>query len=121
MSRKHLRHRDILDAAVKIADWMRAEDSSTPKEVLTLNYYQAIKRARKFTEDEMAELLAIIESGTDNSDILAGVYLLLDNQIAASIYYKRMDEKLRELFRSYPIFHFWKELGAENLIPADMH
>lgn len=115
------KRKDILDAAVKIADWMRAEDTTTPKEVLTLNYYQAIKRVRRFTEDEMAELLAIIESGTDKSDVLAGVYLLLDNQIAASIYYKRMDEKLKELFRSYPIFHFWKESGAENLELADMH
>lgn len=104
---------DILDAATRITDWMRTADTTTPAEVLTLNYYQAIKRTRKFTEEEIAELLTIVESGTDKNDVLAGVHLLLDNQAAASIYYKRMDDSMKELFRYYPIFHFWKDDSTE--------
>lgn len=105
---------DILEATTQIADWLRTADTTTPAEVLTLNYYQAIKRTRKFTEEEIAELLTIVESGTDKNDVLAGVHLLLDNQAAASIYYKRMDEKMKEQFRNYPIFHFWKENSTEG-------
>lgn len=104
---------EILEAATQIADWLRTADTTTPADVLNLNYYQSIKRARKFTEDEVAALLSIVESGTDNYDILAGVHLLLDNQAAASIYYKRMDDSMKELFRYYPIFHFWKDDSTE--------
>ena len=105
---------DILDAATQIADWLRTSDTTTPANVLNLNYYQAIKRNREFTEDEVAALLSIMESGTNDYDILAGVHLLLDNQAAASIYYKRMDDRLKELFRSYPIFRFWKDDSVEG-------
>ena len=95
---------DILDAATQIADWLRTSDTTTPANVLNLNYYQAIKRNREFTEDEVAALLSIMESGINDYDILAGVHLLLDNQAAASIYYKRMDDRLKELFRWFYCF-----------------
>lgn len=100
---------DILEFAIKLAKWLLEVDSCTPRSLLLLNYYQAIKRKRTLKEEEIKELLQIIETNTEGEEIYTGVYLLLDNQEAAKIHFYNMNDEQQAVFRNYPIFHFWIE------------
>ena len=101
--------KDILDAALKLATWLRENDPYAAKDILTLNYYQVIKRMRKLDKDEIKELIEIIENQPDNEEVYIGAYLLLGDQTAAEIHFHQMDKKTQTVFRDYPIFRFWNE------------
>ena len=103
------KRKDILDAAIRLAKWLKDKDPFTPNEVLTLNYYQAIKRSRALEQKEICELLQLIESKSVSEEVFTAAYLLLDNQEAAKIHYEMMESEIRNIFHEYPIFRFWKE------------
>ncbi len=108
------KRKDILNGAYEIAKWLKESDLSTPSAVLTLNYCQVIKRMRSFNDDEKQSLLSIIENNPNAEDIYTGAYLLLDNQDAAGLHYRKMDTETQAVFREYPIFRFWKDDKEEN-------
>ena len=45
------------------------------------------------------------------ADIITGAYLLLSNQMAAEIYFEKMDIKLQETFKEFSIYKFWNKQG----------
>ena len=55
----------------------------------------------------------MIETPGVREDVLVGAYLLLDQQAAAEVHFEKLDEQLKEEFKKYPIFHFWKENGGQ--------
>lgn len=97
---------DILESATELAEWLRAEDPHTPQDLLDLNYYQAVKRTRELSAREVQGLHSIVESRPTRKDVYVGAYLLLDDYASARHHYDSMEEKEREVFRSYPISHF---------------
>ena len=103
------KRKEILEASITIAKWLLEEDEHTPRNLLVLNYYQAIKRKRDLNEEEITELLRIVESDSASDEIYTGAYLLLGNQEAAKIHFVRIDGEQQKVFRNYPIFRFWKE------------
>lgn len=100
------KRRDILDAAIELSDWLRHSDPFTPQDLLDLNHYQAVKRARGLTAREIQGLHSIIESKPERKDIYVGAYLILGDQISAKYYYDQMEEEEQNVFKSYPISHF---------------
>lgn len=100
---------EILELAIKLAKWLLEVDLATPRSLLLINYYQALKRKRTLNEDEIKELLQIIENNSESEEIYAGAYLLLDNLDAAKIHFYNMNDEQQGVFSNYPIFHFWKE------------
>lgn len=97
----------ILDAAISIAEWIKSCEKYTPPTVAMLNYYQAIKRKRVLTSEEIKELLSIIENKQEKEEYYVGAYLLLDNQEAAKAHFDVMDGEVQKTFRDYPIYYFW--------------
>lgn len=109
------KRKDILVAAIELAKWLKDNDPFSAKEILVLNYLQSIKRKRPFQEDEIRELLQIIELKNTNEEIYTAAYLLLDNQNAAEIHFKRMDVTTQMNFKEYPIFRFFQNnKGAKS-------
>ena len=72
---------------------------------------QIIRREREFNIDEVKELCDIIADNSMGADIITGAYLLLSNQMAAEIYFEKMDIKLQETFKEFPIYKFWNKQG----------
>lgn len=100
----------LLKAARDLAKWILKDDKQViPYEVKTLNYLQIIRREREFNIDEVKELCDIIVDNSMGVDIITGAYLLLSNQMAAEIYFEKMNLELQETFKGFPIYKFWKE------------
>ena len=97
---------DILEIALELSDWIVREDTSCPKEISKINYYQSVKRKRELNAEEIVDLMVFIESGLDGAELYVGAYLLLDNQMMASHHFKRMNIEEQKVFRQYPIYHF---------------
>lgn len=98
--------KDILDAAIDLADWLRYSDPFTLQDLLDLNYYQAVKRSRNLTAKEIQGLHSIIESKPERKDVYVGAYLILGDQTSARYYYDKMGKEEQNVFKSYPISHF---------------
>ncbi len=99
----------LLKTAGDFADWlMEADEKYLHYYIRCLNRLQVIRRQREFTLDENKELCTITESSSTCEDALVGAYLLLDNQIAAKLHYENLEPEIKESFKKYPIYHFWK-------------
>ena len=105
---------ELLSTARSFSDWIFAlNDETLPYDVKLLNKLQIEKRERALTIDEVKELFRVIETPGVREDVLVGAYLLLDQQAAAEVHFEKLDEQLKEEFKKYPIFHFWKENGGQ--------
>lgn len=107
-----IKNPQLLKAAKDLAKWLLKDDKQViPYEVKTLNYLQIIRREREFNIDEVKELCDIIADNSMGADIITGAYLLLSNQMAAEIFFEKMDIKLQETFKEFPIYKFWNKQG----------
>ena len=99
----------LLKTARDFAEWlMEADENDLPYDIRCLNRLQVIHRQREFTLDEIKELCTITENSSTREDALVGAYLLLDNQMAAKLHYENLEPEIKEVFKDYPICHFWK-------------
>ena len=99
----------LLKTAGDFAEWlMEADENYLPYYIKCLNRLQVIRRQREFTVDEIKELCTFTESSSTCEDALVGAYLLLDNQMAAKLHYENLEPEIKESFKKYPIYHFWK-------------
>ena len=78
------------------------------KEISLINYYQAVARKQLLAKSDMLKLQEIAENSSVDERIHVGAYLLLDNQIAAEIHFRKLDEETRQTFVGWPIYRFWK-------------
>ena len=104
---------DILDTALKLSEWLKGSDPFSEKDILLLNYYQTVKRLRELEKSEIQEILSIIENHPAREDIFVGAYILLENYAAAQIHFDMMSSEEQETFRTFPIFHLWKQQNKE--------
>lgn len=100
---------DILKTAFELSQWILEADIFTDKNVMKLNLYQIIKRMRPLTNEEKQELHCIIENSPEREDVYVGAYLLLEQQEAANMHFNLMDDESKNNFKTYPIYHFWKD------------
>ncbi|MDO5479797.1 MAG: hypothetical protein Q4G23_11620, partial [Clostridia bacterium] len=108
------KRKDILEKAENMANWLLKEENPySDSTVMKLNFMQIQKRKRGFTEDEKVELVSIAE-GYGSVDEKQAVYhkiganLLLDNQMSAEFYFKKLSDEEKNQFRQYPIWRFNK-------------
>lgn len=105
----------LLNTAKDFAEWlMSAPEDVLPYKVRLLNKLQIIRREREFSIDEVKELYAIIEDSTSREEVLVGGYLLLGSQEAAEIHFAKLDPKLQEDFKTWPIYKFWTRTKEEQ-------
>jgi hypothetical protein len=102
------KRKDIIEAAIKLAEWIRNEDTFCSADLKMLNHLQAIKRIRELNTDERRQVIELIERSDDPEErVYVGAYLLLDQQEAAQMHFDRMDSMEQEHFLSYPIRRFF--------------
>lgn len=101
------KRKDIISAAIELAEWLRHEDPFCPTDLKLINHLQTIKRTRNLDSDERRQLIETIEQ-SDNLEeqVYIGAYLLLDQHDAAQLHFLRMKEDEREHFLRYPIHRF---------------
>ncbi len=101
---------DLMIAIKDLSCWLFevSPDSNIPFEVRLLNKLQVIKRDRELNDEEIADLLRIIESISQDEEVLVGAYLLLDDMPAAKIHYERLDKERQAVVMQYPIAKFLK-------------
>lgn len=97
----------LLEVAKSIAEWIYHEDQNQSEDIALLNMLQIVKRERDLNKDEYSKLYIMLENQNLSEEIKVAIYLLLKNQIAAEIYFNRLDAKQQERFKSYPIYRFW--------------
>ncbi len=99
---------NILSTAKEFAEWISSSpDNEMPESITILNLLQVIKRDRPLDDEENKLIYKIIsDKGTPNA-VMAGAYLLLDQQSLAEIYIEKMDLEEKEAFSKYPIYRFW--------------
>lgn len=96
----------LLAIAKEITDWLY-EASDISKDIILINQLQIIKREREFSKEELLSLHDLTESTIAEEDIKVGAYLLLGNKIGAEIHFSRLTLEEQNLFKKYPIYHFW--------------
>lgn len=72
-----------------------------------LNLLQVIKRKRELNADEMDQIYDISEDGS--SFLKIGAALLLDDMRGAKRLFAKLSDQEQKMFKTYPIYHFWKE------------
>lgn len=107
---KQNNHRvEILNTAKEIANWILNDSGEKlPEEIKIINYLQVIKRERELTEEENIKLYEIADKKNNTLMIKLGANLLLENYKVARIQFELLDEHDKEVFRSFPIYKFWR-------------
>lgn len=107
---KQNNHRvEILNTAKEIANWILNDGGEKlPEEIKIINYLQVIKRERELTEEENIKLYKIADNKNNTLMIKLGANLLLENYKVARIQFEHLDEHDKEVFRSFPIYKFWR-------------
>lgn len=100
----------LLGLAKKVIELIRDKYTFSDPEITELNSLQIVLRERRFNDDEIRRIKAIVSdpSNQNNSLLLTGAYLLLDDQREAKRYYCLMNEEERKLFDEYPINRYRK-------------
>ena len=105
----------LLETAKEFSIWLcDFSEEELPYAVKELNRLQVIKRMRDFTIEEVRSVYSIIEDSTSTDLVRVGAYLLLEQQSLAEIHFERLDDTLKEEFKTYPIYHFWKAEEKDN-------
>lgn len=99
----------ILKTAKGLSEWiLRDSEDVIAYEIKTINYLQVIKRERELSQDEIILLIDMVESPQCDSMCKTAAYLLLDNQHAAYMHFKKLQFDQQEQFKTFPIYSFWK-------------
>ena len=103
-------NKEFLNTAKDFAEWISTStDDEMPYHIKTLNLLQVIKRTRKLNEEEIKTLYKIAAEKDVQDSTMVGVYLLLDQQVPAEMFFAKMDPNEQTEFMKYPIYHFWKK------------
>lgn len=91
--------------------WIKSTDRKNclSKEIKLINELQIIKRERDLSPSEIHVLYRLTRKKTISTDILTGLYLLLNEQGNAEKYFNKLAKQEQEEFIKYPIYYFWKD------------
>lgn len=89
----------LLESTIKISKWLYLHDESV---VNFLNYVQAVKRQRSFTDDELVGIRDY-RDGVKDSFTLAGFAAVLGNMDDYLYYLSKLSDEDKNRFLMYPI------------------
>ena len=98
----------LLQLAKKVVALIKDRYTFNDPEITTLNCLQIVRREREFSEEEIADIQAIITDPANENKyiVLTGAYILLDKQDDARRSYLKMSENEKQAFDEYPINRF---------------
>lgn len=98
----------LLEYALKLTDWIsNLPETDEVSFVYRLNKMQILKRMGAITEQERSELIDISESNIPAFGKWAA-NLLLEDYERANLFWEKMSEEERKIYKHYPIFLFQK-------------
>ncbi len=98
----------LLEYALKLTDWIsNLPETDEVLFVYRLNKMQILKRMGAITEQERSELIDISESNIPAFGKWAA-NLLLEDYERANLFWEKMSEEERKIYKHYPIFLFQK-------------
>ncbi|WP_462421308.1 hypothetical protein [Salinicoccus sp. Marseille-QA3877] len=82
------------------------------KDILFLNYLQAIKRSGGNIIDGkyLKRLFEMIEIYENNNEFLFSIHVLLENKAYAIDNFSKLEEKKKQEYYNYPIYHLFKSI-----------
>lgn len=101
----------LLDVALKLAEWILKNDKFISSEISNLNYLQTIKRKRALEQDEKQQLSKMGLRQDLSHEYHMAIHLLLDEQVSAACHFSCLNEEMQRVYRDMPIFRFWNENG----------
>lgn len=100
---------EFLTTAEEFCTWLLdSKEDELPFEIKELNRLQIKRRSGSLTNDDEDILYKLIEESQETTTKLAA-YLLLDQMSAARYHFDKLDKETQQMFRTYPIFVYWKE------------
>lgn len=103
--------KELFSLIKDISDWIFEESKDNiPIEIKLLNRLQIIKRERDFNEGEKAQLVQLNENSDVECKLAANI--LLGYKDAARIYFNKLSKERQEIFKSFPIYRFYKDLNV---------
>lgn len=101
------KRKDLLTLSEILCEWLVQEDPQN--DIYRLNLLQCHLRRGVLCDDEILELNLMSQKQDNNEALNAGIQILLGNSRLAQIYIDKIsDEKVREEFLEYPIYHLMK-------------
>ncbi|WP_069997897.1 DUF4365 domain-containing protein [Cellulosilyticum sp. I15G10I2] len=95
----------LFEVALKIAHFLKDEERFS-ENIAKLNYLQLLKRKGELSDNQVDELCKMIQTPNQNTEILIGAHLLMDNQLIAKRYFNNLSNEEQKEFRKFPISKF---------------
>jgi len=105
---------ELLTCATRIAEWLCSLTEYSDKAIDTLNYLQIVRRQRDLTDAEKAKLVDIITQNPQNSNLIAGAYIVLQDYGEAQKAFSQLSESEQKDFRQWPIMNLWKDFEQQT-------
>lgn len=93
----------FLDCSKELLQWIDTEYCDP--EIILVNTLQITKRERELTRDEVNLLLELKERSQENSLMLCGISILLEDTSKFRYYFEALSEDERKRFEDFPIFN----------------
>lgn len=97
--------KELLSLADEIFCWLNEIEENPEIDIYLINRLQIAKRTRELTDEETEQLVSISESPDSITRMKAGAHILLGNKKTAEYYINKLDDKEKEEFMSFPIYH----------------
>ncbi|MHC1682906.1 MAG: hypothetical protein AB6733_08155 [Clostridiaceae bacterium] len=95
---------ELYNCILGISKWQVKNAGS---DINYLNLFQIIKRQQNLSVKEILHLDKI-RYQNENIDVKLGVSILLESKFEIEVYWHQLDEEARNIFKSFPIYHFVK-------------
>lgn len=95
----------LIQSAIRIGIWLIDKDNDA--DLAILNVYQCYYRIRKLSDEELDILDNIARRRENNSSVMLGVYILLENNRKAKRIFENMELEEQKDFMEFPIYRIW--------------
>ncbi len=102
---------EFIQIAEKI--FLLLQEEGKKSQINKINELQIHKRLRKLTNEEISQLLGIRDNFANDSYILCGVNILLENKTDAINNFNEMKSDNKKEFIEYPIYTLAKQMGID--------
>lgn len=102
-----IHNEEILSVALELCEWL--EEKEKDSAIHIINKIQCKIRKRNITDEDIEELKTLEKTESDIQN-QAAISILLGNKRMVEHYIKKMEDKNRDIFKNYPIYHLYEEL-----------
>ncbi len=114
-------HKELLDFAFKIAQWLYDNDKENNHEISLLNIMQIKRRLGTLTKEDFNRLFTLMENPRMSAMNKTGLFIILEDFEKAKTYFEKMSESEQQSFVDFPIMHLWNDKNKPELKDKNKH